>query len=145
MRIGIVGFSSPHFDQETAQVLLRTKLQEIISGIDKKDIEIVSGYTNTGIPKIAYEIADNIGLKTVGFSAKKALKVGSGLYPVDKKIIFGKNFGDESQAFVNYIDILLRIGGGKQSRKEVEMFKQKNEGHDISELLFEEEIEWYGK
>lgn len=126
MRIGIVGFSSPHFDQEKAKGILKIKLQEVISDIYKKEIEIVSGYTNSGIPKIAYTIADSIGLKTVGFSAKKALTVSCGLYPVDKEIIYGKNFGDESQAFVDYIDILIRIGGGSQSRKEVELFKAKN-------------------
>ena len=145
MKIGIVGFSSSHFDQKTARVLLEKKLKEIISDTDIKTIEIVSGYTNIGIPKIAYELSDNMGLKTIGFSAKKALTASCGLYSVDKAIIYGKDFGDESQAFVNYIDILIRIGGGKQSRKEVELFKEKNKDQDISKLLFEEEIEWYGK
>ena len=145
MRIGIVGFSSPHFDQEKAKNILKMKLKEVIATINKNEIEIVSGYTNSGIPKIAYEIADDIGLKTVGFSAKRALTVSCGIYPVAKEIIYGKNFGDESQAFVDYIDILIRIGGGVQSRKEVMLFKAKNEGNNLTELLFEEEIEWQGK
>lgn len=144
MKIGIVGFSAPHFDKETARILLETKLQEIISGLDRNKIEIVSGYTNTGVPKIAYKIADSLGLTTVGFSAKKALKVGSGVYPVDKKFIVGKKFGDESEAFVTYIDILIRIGGGKQSRREVVMFKEKNKEQELSNILFEEEVDWYG-
>ncbi|MEH0152577.1 hypothetical protein V6R21_00445 [Limibacter armeniacum] len=84
-------------------------------------------------------------MKTVGFSAKKALTVSCGLYPVKKVIIYGKNFGDESQAFVDYIDILIRIGGGPQSRKEVALFRAKNEENNLTELLFEEEIEWLGK
>lgn len=71
MRIGIVGFSSPHFDQLKAKIILETILNNIITDIDKKEVEIVSGYTNVGISKIAYEIADSIGLKTVGFSAKR--------------------------------------------------------------------------
>ncbi|WP_299433928.1 hypothetical protein [uncultured Aquimarina sp.] len=99
---------------------------------------------NTGVPKIAYKIADGIGLKTVGFSAKKALKIGSGVYSADKKFIVGKKFGDESEAFVDYIDILIRIGGGKQSRKEVAMFKEKNKEQELSNILFEEEVDWYG-
>ncbi len=145
MKIGIVGFSSPQFDQETARVLLEKKLTKIITDMDKSSIEIVSGYTNIGVPKIAYEIADIMGLKTIGFSAKKALSANCGLYPVNKAIIYGKSYGDESLAFVDYIDILIRIGGGKQSRKEVQLFKEKNEAQDLSKLLFEEEVEWYGK
>lgn len=143
MKIGVIGFSATHFNQEAAKVILRNRMQEIISGLDKKEIEIVSGYTNTGIPRIAYEFADYLGLKTVGFSAKKAFKVSCELYPVDKGIIFGEDFGDESQEFVNYINILIRIGGGLQSRKEVELFRDKNIGRDISQLLFEEEIDCY--
>lgn len=145
MKIGVVGFSSPQFDQERAKVILKTKLKELVSSTNNENIELVSGYTNSGIPKIAYEIADSMGLKTIGFSAKKALSSSYGLYPVDKKIIFGKNFGDESQAFIDYIDVLLRVGGGKQSRAEVELFKKKNEGVNLTELLFEEEVEWHGK
>lgn len=115
---------------------------EVISKLNKNEIEIVSGYTNTGIPKIAYEIADSLGLKTVGFSAKQAFTNSHGLFPVAKEIIIGDKFGDESQAFVNYIDVLIRIGGGQQSRKEVELFKIKNENNDVFNKLIEEEIEY---
>lgn len=145
MKIGIVGFSSPQFDQEKARAILDKNIRHFILDKNPAQIQIVSGYTNVGVPKIAYEIADKLGLITVGFSAKKALTVSSGLYPVQKKIIYGKNFGDESQAFVDYIDVLIRVGGGKQSRNEVELFKTKNEGNDLSNILFEEEVEWYGK
>lgn len=140
MKIGIVGFSATPFDEENAKLILKTKLEELISGLDPKFIEVVSGYTNIGIPKIAYEIADSLGLKTVGYSAKQALTSSCGLYPVGKEIIVGENFGDESQAFINYIDILIRIAGGSQSKKEVELFKVKNKDRDLSVLLFEEEM-----
>ena len=108
-------------------------------------VEIVSGYTNSGIPKIAYELADKYEFKTVGFSAKQALKVSSGTYPVSKVILEGERFGEESHEFINYIDHLIRIGGGPQSRKETELFKREV-GSRISEsILIEHEVEWYGK
>ena len=145
MKIGIVGFSSPHFDQKSAKILLEKKLRALISELDPSRVQIVSGYTNSGVPKLAYELADSMQLKTVGFSAKQALTVSTGVYPVNKEIIFGAKFGDESEAFIHYIDLLIRIGGGKQSRHEVALFKEKNLGKDLSKILFEEEVEWYGK
>ena len=33
-------------------------------------------------------------------------------------IIVGKEWGDESETFLNKIDCIVKIGGGKQSEKE---------------------------
>jgi len=84
---------------------------------------VVGGLTNMGIPKLAYEIADEEGWIKTGFSAEQAFEVDSGTYPVDKTIIYGQKFGDESHQFVSYIDCLIRAGGGKQSLEEVRLFK----------------------
>lgn len=145
LKIGVVGFSAPHFNDSEARHILSTILNDILNHKARTCVELVSGYTNTGIPKIAYELASELGLKTVGFSAKQALTVKCGTYPVDKAIVFGKRFGDESEAFINYIDVLIRVGGGPQSRTEVELFKQKNNNQNLSTILFEEEITWLGK
>lgn len=144
MAIGVVGFSQNQFDKTMARTLIRTYYEKLADEHDDKIIEIVSGYTNMGIPKIAYELADEFGFVTVGFSAKQALRVRAGLYPVKKKILQGERFGDESQAFVNYINRLLRVGGSKQSRAEAQLFKDINRTKDLSQLLEEYEIEWYG-
>jgi orotate phosphoribosyltransferase-like protein len=144
LKIGVVGFSRNQFNKKEAFSKLKTLLEEIISANENVEIELVSGYTNSGVPKIAYTLADELGLKTVGFSAKQALKVRSGVYPVKKVMLFGEKFGDESQNFVEYIDILIRIGGGKQSRHEVELFKESKGLENLSEILFEEEVEWFG-
>lgn len=93
---------------------------------------------------IAYELAREFGMQTVGFSAKQALKVRAGVFPCDKEIIVGARFGDESAAFVAYIDGLIRIGGGPQSRREVEMFKALHPEEEIGQRLMEEEVDWYG-
>ena len=145
LKIGIVGFSRNQFDKKTAILKLRNKLEYLLERHTDKEIEVVSGYTNIGVPRIAYRLADDMNLITVGFSAKQALKVRCGVYPVKKEIIVGERFGDESEAFIEYIDVLIRIGGGPQSRKEAALFKEKNKNNNLSDILFEEEINWYGK
>lgn len=144
IKYGIVGFSRNQFDQETARQILEKLFRQIQEKHKEKEIEIVSGYTNTGVPKIAYELADAFGFTTVGFSAEQALAVKSGVYPVAKVMLFGKKFGDESEAFVQYIDALIRVGGGKQSRREVTLFKELNQEKSLENFLKEFEIDWYG-
>lgn len=145
VKYGIVGFSRNEFDQETAREILEDEFQKIKEEHTDVTIEIVSGYTNSGVPKIAYELADKFGFVTVGFSAKKALRVRSGVYPVKKKIIRGNRFGDESEDFIRYIDALIRVGGGKQSRHETELFKNLYAHKPIDSILKEFEVDWYGE
>lgn len=142
VKIGVVGFSHNQFNKKEAYSKLRHILARVISGYDPAEVELVSGYTASGVPQIAYTLADEMGITTVGFSAKQALTVKSGVYPVKKAILVGQNFGDESQDFVEYIDVLIRIGGGKQSRHEVELFKRREHAENLSDILFEEEVEW---
>ena len=124
VKYGIVGYSSNDFDKSQAQELLDNEFKEIVKRHPVASIEIVSGYTNLGIPKIAYELADRYGFVMVGFSARQALSEDCGLYPVKKSIVRGEQYGDESEAFISYIDHLIRIGGGPQSKREVLLFKQ---------------------
>ena len=142
LKIGVVGFSRPQFDHEQATKILKTAIGQFIEQFNANQVEIVSGLTNIGIPKLAYEVAAEQGFVTVGISAKQALKVGCGIFAVDKQIIKGKKFGDESQVFIDYIDCLIRVGGGRQSRKEVEMFQEKTQNDP--QLILEYEIEFLG-
>ncbi len=144
LKIGVVGFSRSSFDKKEAIIKLRNIFEKLIEGKNLEEIEIVSGYTNAGIPQLAYRIADDMGIDTVGLSARQALRVRSGVYPVKKVILEGERFGDESDKFIDYIDLLVRVGGGPQSRKEVELFKTYHHGKDLSKILFEEEIRWFG-
>lgn len=139
LKIGVVGFSQTNFNQEKARTLLAQSIQYFQTKFPSKTIEIVSGLTNVGIPKIAYEIAVENNFVTVGISAQQAFKVDCGVFPVDKQIIKGEKFGDESPYFLDYIDCLIRIGGGKQSHQETIEFKEKND--NWQEVLIEKEIE----
>ena len=145
LKIGVVGFSSNQFDKQKAYQILTDVFRELQQKHPNKEIEIVSGYTNSGVPKIAYELAEKYNFTTVGFSARQALKVWSGVYPVKKVILIGERFGDESEGFVAYIDGLIRVGGGNQSRKETEMFKALYLDNSLKSRLKEFEVEWFGK
>lgn len=142
IKFGVVGFSRNQFDKKSAYRFLDQTFGDLKGKHGNKIIEIVSGYTNSGIPKIAYELANKYGFTTVGFSAKQALSVRSGTFPVDKVILKGELFGDESNDFVAYIDGLIRVSGGLQSRKETTMFKEKNNNGGF---IIEYEVEWYGE
>ncbi len=144
IKYGIVGFSRNQFDKTSAYKILAELFSSVKAKHSDKEVEIVSGYTNSGVPKIAYELADKFGFTTVGFSAKQALNVRSGVYPVQKVILKGDRFGDESEDFVKYIDGLIRIGGGPQSRRETEMFKRLHKGDRLANLIKEYEVDWYG-
>lgn len=149
LRIGVVGFSQRHFDHDAARAHLRRFVLGLLElpQAAATPPEIVSGLTNQGVPKLAYELACELGLPTVGIAARQALRVRAGLFPVDRKILVGERFGDESPVLIAYIDKLIRVGGGPQSRAEVELFRAKC-GHDdgvLAECLFEAEVEWYGR
>lgn len=146
LQVGVVGFSRPHFDQAAARIELRRLVDELRARHAGASLEIVSGLTNQGVPRIAYELAAELGLRTVGFSARQALRVRAGIYPVDRRILVGERFGDESAAFVASIDVLLRIGGGPQSRHEVELFRARfaDDPAALEGRLFEVEVAWYG-
>lgn len=144
LRIGVVGYSGRPFDEKVARGELRRLLSELVENreLEAKAVEVVSGLTNVGIPKIAYEVAVEMGFKTVGISASRALISSSGVFPVDKQIIVGQHYGDESEEFIGYIDVLIRIGGGEQSVKEVTMFRERfaNDPASLDGCLVEVEL-----
>jgi hypothetical protein len=92
-----------------------------------RNCEIVSGLTDYGIPALTYCVCDLLSLKNysiekVGFAPKCALT--DNLCKVDKQIIVGENYGDELEEFIKYIDVLIKVCGGSQSIKEVELFRK---------------------
>ncbi len=122
-KVGVMGWSSIGFDEKLA----REKLYDIFVELRKKHkstISIVSGWSNIGIPKIATELAKEFGFICVGFSAESVLQYD--LCEVDVGYIVGKNFGDESESFIKYIDEVIKLGGGLQSENEVNLAIESN-------------------
>ena len=135
LSIGVVGYSTNGFDEDKAILLLSYAFDMFTKG--RSDVEVVSGLTDLGIPSLAYVIAKHRSYRTVGIACKRAFEYD--LFPVDEQIIVGEEWGDESQMFLDRIDVLIRVGGGKQSLKEVEMFK--NMSGFSPEKLVEFELE----
>ncbi len=144
LKIGVIGYSRPNIDEAHARALLQACFKKFIvqAKVERLQVEIVSGLTNAGVPKVAYELAAQWQIKTVGISAREALQAESGIFPVMKQMLIGHHFGDESAFFINYIDCLARIGGGEQSMKETEMFKEKlqNDPKLLAHWLLEHEL-----
>ena len=96
---------------------------------------VISGLTDMGIPALAYREAVRRNWGTMGVACEKAKEYE--LFPVDHKVISGKEWGDESEVFLYNIDLLIRIGGGTQSLEETQ--KAKDMGVEVYEYDLKEE------
>lgn len=121
MRVGVVGYSAQKFDERVGKMMVGVALNARHTEAQGALI-IVSGYTNLGIPKLAYEYAKEFGYKTIGIACSKATEYEC--FPCNRVHIIGNNWGDESEAFLASIDVLIRIGGGNQSKKECQRAKE---------------------
>lgn len=157
LRIGVVGYS------DAAKINTELKshsgilynLSWCLSNIQEKlkcihgechEFELVSGLIDIGIPGIAYHFVTSgnvnkeIFTKTVGFACAKAKDYPQ--FPVDEKHIIGDDWGDESSAFLAYIDGLIRIGDGKQSMEECNEFELKYPDKPIIEVTDDMVSQW---
>lgn len=136
--VGVVGYSSQSFDEAEAKEILEEAFDDIedeyVENGDYEDIVIVSGLTDMGIPRIAYQIADERDYGTMGVVPEEADEYEH--YSVDEIIYEGEKFGDESETFINTIDVFVKVGGGDQSQHEMELA----EAEDISILEFDLEV-----
>lgn len=125
LKVGVVGYSGEFgewsFDPDVGRALIRDQLLRIHNDHTSRVIEVVSGLTNMGIPRIAYEEAAKLGMITVGVAPEGSLEHPH--FNVDKVIYVGDDWGDESAAFLDYIDMLIKVGGGKQSEAEFKTFQ----------------------
>jgi hypothetical protein len=122
IKVGFIGYSAGKFNKGDAFKILDKIFQEITEKY-KGDIEIVSGATYYGIPAMVYDMASDYDYKTIGVMCKEGYDCD--LYYCDEIFAIGENWGDESTTFIDMIDVLYRIGGGKQSLNEVKMAKAK--------------------
>ena len=116
-RIGVVGYCPPtQFDGKEAHRMICEAFDKIASEHPDEDLAVVSGLTNVGVLGIAYTEAASRNWKTVGVACERALE--HELFPVDEKVIVGKEWGDESETFLQRVDCMIRIGTGPQSIRE---------------------------
>lgn len=122
IKIGVVGYSAQKFDESEAVRMLREAYDLIDRQYSGKSKAVVSGLTDLGIPALAYREAVSRGWRTVGIACSKAKDYTC--FPVDEEIIVGSEWGEESQTFLKSLDVLVRVGGGKQSIRETAEFRE---------------------
>ena len=122
LRLGVIGRSGKTVVNESGARKAFTEVLDELMHKGYSQIEVVSGLTALGVPKLAYEEAQAKGLRTVGIACSEAKKFPC--FPCNDIIIVGKRWGDESETFLQCIDMLVLIGeGGAQSWQEFNVFK----------------------
>ncbi len=141
MRIGVVGYSGGKFDKIEAIDMLKQGLGTFNKLNPESDemTWVVSGYTDIGIPALAYRLAKKRGWMTKGIACGKATEYKC--YPCSVVELYGNDWGDESKYFLEDIDVMLRVGGGEQSLEEVEAFKRRDDFEPWKLIEFELERE----
>lgn len=126
--IGVIGQSSQSSTyEEEVWDKVSTELSRI--GHGKDDVMVLGGLTDTpSAHRAAYMIARRKGWKVGGIACEKAKKVK--WFPMnqdgDVLKITGKHWGDEMEEFLSRVDILVRVGGGKQAAEDVAKAYDKN-------------------
>ena len=124
-KVGVMGYSSQNFNKDMAEAYLSSMFTAL-----GKDIVVVSGLSNIGVPAIAYKLAKENDLLTVGVASKQV--EFSECFPVDVRMIVGEKHGDESKAFVDMCSVFIKVGGGEQSENEAKMAREA--GKEVFEL-----------
>ena len=125
---GIVGYSVMEFDKILAQNAVDYILDDLPTGS-----VIVTGATKIGIPAMIVASAKKRGIKSIGIMPQEGYETG--LSKVDELVVEGDKWGDESARFIDMIDILYAVGGGRQATKEVLMAEAKGIEVKSMELL----------
>jgi hypothetical protein len=130
--IGIFGTHVLHYNHE----LIKKRIVKIVvkllqqNNIDfNEPVQLVAGMIYTGITKLVVDIVLNNELAPYGipnvslvlFGCKRhqteVFYVGNQIpldaYPNIKQFVFGKTYGDEFPYILNYINMMVRIGGNK--------------------------------
>lgn len=123
LRIGVTGYSLQKFDEEAAGFMLKAAFQYLKMQHRAENVDIVSGLTNLGVPAVAYQIARDLEFTTTGIACVLAKEYKC--FPVDQEVIVGEQWGEESETFLNSIDVLVRVGGGKQAIRETKLASSK--------------------
>lgn len=111
-----------------------------LAATSNKKLVVVSSWLACGIPLIAYQEAKRLNIVTVGFACAAGFKEliflifesfilicyvakNEKTFDCDEVHIVGKQWGDETSAFLSFIDGLVKIGGGIAEAKQFVDFK----------------------
>lgn len=111
LRIGIIGYSNDaDFDEVEADIEIEEMLDEVLSEFDDgtKSIVIVANGIDEGVAQVAYDIAYDRGYKTVGITP--ASLGDKERFETDDELVVGDEPGEDDDFFVDYVDVIIRIG-----------------------------------
>ena len=129
--VGIAGFSGSWSNntRPDAELVARRMLRSLFEEAQAEHaVWCVSGATNTGVPAVAYEVAEELSIHRVGITAAAAYSFP--IASLHHLVVVGKRFGDESRVFVDLCERFWLLGGGAQSENEIRMAHAM--GKDIS-------------
>ncbi len=125
--VGITGFSGQWDDAKVAAdpglkaqydratETFRAKFTELLEE-HGPNLVISSGATDLGVPKIAYAVAAELGIRALGVTSAKAVDYKLG--QMDWLVVEGADWGAESPIFLETSDEVIVLGGGGQAKKE---------------------------
>lgn len=121
LNVGFVGYCPPSkFDENKAKLLIKSAFDEILNDYPNvSTFNLISGVSNVGTLKLAYEEAERRKWNLLGAACKKVAELE--WYPSlrnEDVILIGETWGDESKVFTDLLDIIVRIGGGPISLEE---------------------------
>ena len=126
--VGVVGYSGDlsRNERDDAEVVVRTalcKLFRVMLESNDGPVWCISGATDLGVPRIAYQEAKRLGCLSVGVTAEAAKT--HPLADLDLLSVIGEKFGDESDSFISALDHLCVLGGGQQSLAECKLASER--------------------
>jgi hypothetical protein len=107
----------PDFVQRAEAALERELLALQATHGDR--LVMCSGATNIDVPGLAYTLCARHGITAAGITAGAAIRYR--LARMDRLVVVGRRFGDESAVFVAQCDAFVVLGGGPQSAQECRM------------------------
>ena len=132
--VGVIGCDHDNYSIDDAKIILEDSLDEIEKEYIETDeydkICVVIKPNKIGIPLLAYDIAIDRQYDIIGISSESK---DTDLLDLEDIIFIGSKQGQESQYFISYIDVLVKIGGGEFEEKEMELAVEE----DISILEYE--------
>lgn len=121
-------------DFSSFQQKMETRLvTDVLNILRHYRVALLSGGTKFGFPKVAMEMAQKFGMKTIGVFPQTAFNKGYVINGIDLPICVGPHFGesvwgDESGVFAKLLDAVIVVGGGAGTLIEVSHLLKMNEG-----------------
>jgi hypothetical protein len=125
LKLGVIGFATTEeiSSIDAASQVLATLLVDL-QVTSRKRIVVVTDWLADGVSLVAFNEARRLGLPTVAFSSK-VVKEQTELRKLDADEVFvvGRNSGDETLAFLTFVDGLVLMGGNLSYRHMFDDFK----------------------